>query len=179
MLSLSYVFITARGKKWGWLPVLLMLLKESLKLQFWNRSPLSLKACCLIDCHLSPPFRRASWQPSAKASDLHVFFWHLTNGNSLQICINSLCLTNNHRLRGVDIRTLAQTQKGAGVCGKNKLANKRCFTKGQIKLFGLDGGFGYSSWRWGVGGGMRRAWWRELILSLYPQGKLSDLHLKL
>lgn len=29
MLSLSYVFITARGKKWGWLPVLLMLLKRA------------------------------------------------------------------------------------------------------------------------------------------------------
>ena len=146
------MFITARGKKWGWLPVSLMLLKEPLKLQFWNRSPLSLKACCLIDCHLSPPFRRASWQRSAKASDLHVFFWHLTNGNSLQICINSLCLTNNHRLRGVDIRNISTNTKGSVSLWENKLANKRCFTKGEIQLFGSDGGFGYRPWR--QGGGM-------------------------
>lgn len=88
-----------------------MLLKAAPMLRFWNRSPLSLKACCVIDCHLSPASRRASWQLSAKASDLHVFFWHLTNGNSLQICINSLCLTNNQGLRSVDAGNISSDTK--------------------------------------------------------------------
>lgn len=96
---------------WCWLLILLMLLKAAPKLLFWNRSPLSLKACCVIDCHLSPASRRASWQLSAKASDLHVFFWHLTNGNSLQICINSLCLANNQGLRSVDAGNISSDTK--------------------------------------------------------------------
>ena len=99
------------GKNWCWLLILLMLLKTAPMLQFWNRSPLPLKACCVIDCHLSPASRRASWQLSAKASDLHVFFWHLTNGNSLQICINSLCLTNNQGLHSVDAGNISSDTK--------------------------------------------------------------------
>lgn len=114
-----------RGEKnWCWLLILLMLLKAAPMLRFWNRSPLSLKACCVIDCHLSPASRRASWQLSAKASDLHVFFWHLTNGNSLQICINSLCLTNNQGLRSVDAGNISSDTKEWEAGGKPKTSQQ-------------------------------------------------------
>lgn len=107
-------------KNWCWLLILLMLLKAAPKLLFWNRSPLSLKACCVIDCHLSPASRRASWQLSAKASDLHVFFWHLTNGNSLQICINSLCLANNQGLCSVDAGNISSDTKEWEAAGRGR-----------------------------------------------------------
>lgn len=120
-----------------------MLLKAALMLWFWSRSPLSLKACCVIDCHLSPASRRASWQLSAKASDLHVFFWHLTNGNSLQICINSLCLTNNQGLRSVDAGNISSDTKEweAGGWGEaeNKSANNGCFNEGMNVTFWFRG----------------------------------------
>lgn len=119
-----------------------MLLKAALKLRFWNRSPLSLKACCVIDCHLSPDSRRASWQLSAKASDLHVFFWHLTNGNSLQICINSLCLTNNQGLCSVDTGNISSdTKRGWGweVATESKSANNGCFNEGMNVAFWFRG----------------------------------------
>lgn len=122
-----------------------MLLKAAPMLLFWNRSPLSLKACCVIDCHLSPASRRASWQLSAKASDLHVFFWHLTNGNSLQICINSLCLTNNQGLRSVDAGNISSYTKeweaggGGGGGTENKSANNGCFNEEMNVTFWFRG----------------------------------------
>lgn len=133
------------GKNWCWLLILLMLLKTAPMLQFWNGSPLPLKACCVIDCHLSPASRRASWLLSAKASDLHVFFWHLTNGNSLQICINSLCLTNNQGLHSVDAGNISSDTKEweAGGWGgrvtENKSANNGCFNEEMNVTFWFRG----------------------------------------